>query len=81
MYFLKKQKEKQLHKSCLYLCSHFKRIDISNKSKIDYNHHDRTEGCTVRAMDRAASRGHLEVVQWLHSNRSEGCTRSLGSEN
>ncbi|RLN98927.1 hypothetical protein BBJ28_00014959 [Nothophytophthora sp. Chile5] len=29
---------------------------------------------THRAMDSAASNGHLEMVQWLHANRSEGCT-------
>lgn len=30
--------------------------------------------CSHRAMDSAASNGHLEIVQWLHTNRSEGCT-------
>lgn len=25
-------------------------------------------------MDGAAGRGHLQVVEWLHDNRSEGCT-------
>jgi hypothetical protein len=25
-------------------------------------------------VDNAASNGHLEVVQWLNSNRTEGCT-------
>jgi hypothetical protein len=25
-------------------------------------------------MNSAAENGHLEVVQWLHENRSEGCT-------
>ncbi|GMF25281.1 unnamed protein product [Phytophthora lilii] len=25
-------------------------------------------------MDQAAKNGHLDVVQWLHDNRSEGCT-------
>jgi hypothetical protein len=25
-------------------------------------------------MDSAAGHGHLEVVQWLHENRKEGCT-------
>ena len=25
-------------------------------------------------MNLAANSGHLEVVQWLHDNRSEGCT-------
>lgn len=27
-------------------------------------------------MDSAAENGHLEVVQWMHWNRSEGCTTS-----
>ncbi|KAG6574746.1 Ankyrin repeat protein [Phytophthora cinnamomi] len=27
-------------------------------------------------MDNAASYGHLEVIQWLHANRSEGCSQS-----
>ena len=25
-------------------------------------------------MDWAAANGHLDFIQWLHSNRSEGCT-------
>jgi hypothetical protein len=25
-------------------------------------------------MDEAARNGHINVVQWLHSNRNEGCT-------
>ncbi|KAL3657617.1 hypothetical protein V7S43_017421 [Phytophthora oleae] len=29
---------------------------------------------STRVMDAAALRGHLEVVQWLHENRSEGCS-------
>jgi hypothetical protein len=28
----------------------------------------------MSAMDYAASKGHLRVVQWLHENRQEGCT-------
>ncbi|EGG24296.1 hypothetical protein DFA_06446 [Cavenderia fasciculata] len=35
-------------------------------------HHN---GFTATAMDRAASGGHLEMVKWLHFNRSEGCTK------
>lgn len=34
-------------------------------------HDTRTEGCTEKAMDGAAAGGHLEMVQWLHKNRSE----------
>lgn len=26
------------------------------------------------AMDLAAANGHLDVVKWLHENRTEGCT-------
>jgi hypothetical protein len=32
------------------------------------------EGCTTLAMDSACSYGHLDVVKWLHNNRTEGCT-------
>ncbi|KDO28592.1 hypothetical protein SPRG_06448 [Saprolegnia parasitica CBS 223.65] len=31
-------------------------------------------GCTLEAMDQAAANGHLEVVRFLHYNRTEGCT-------
>ena len=31
-------------------------------------------GGTTEAMDLAASRRHLDVVQWLHDNRTEGCS-------
>ncbi|KAF0690030.1 Aste57867_18539 [Aphanomyces stellatus] len=31
--------------------------------------------CTTQAMDAASfQRGHLDLVQWLHENRREGCT-------
>ena len=29
---------------------------------------------TETAMDWAAENGHLKVIKWLHTNRSEGCT-------
>ncbi|KAJ8531658.1 hypothetical protein ON010_g14304 [Phytophthora cinnamomi] len=29
---------------------------------------------TVAAMDGAAARGRLDILQWLHDNRSEGCS-------
>lgn len=32
------------------------------------------QGCTTTAMDVSAMHGHLDVVKWLHANRSEGCT-------
>ncbi|KAG7383924.1 hypothetical protein PHYPSEUDO_003217 [Phytophthora pseudosyringae] len=34
----------------------------------------RSRPLTVRAMDGAAALGKLELVQWLHSNRPEGCS-------
>lgn len=34
-------------------------------------HENRIEGCTEKALDGAASAGHLEIVQWLHENRTE----------
>jgi hypothetical protein len=37
-------------------------------------HENRSEGCTVWAMNRAAGGGFLEVIRWLHENRNEGCT-------
>jgi hypothetical protein len=43
---------------------------------VKWLHENRTEGCTVEAMNRAAEYGHLEIVKWLHENRTEGCTKS-----
>lgn len=31
--------------------------------------------CSVWAMDFAATYGYLDVVKWLHENRTEGCTQ------
>ncbi|KDO28615.1 hypothetical protein SPRG_06471 [Saprolegnia parasitica CBS 223.65] len=36
--------------------------------------HERGLECSTNAMDDAASNGHLEVVRFLHFNRTEGCT-------
>ncbi|AGO85156.1 Ankyrin repeat domain containing protein [Pandoravirus salinus] len=41
---------------------------------VRFLHENRTEGCTVDAMDFAARGGRLDIVKWLHENRSEGCT-------
>ncbi|KAF0685213.1 hypothetical protein As57867_022785, partial [Aphanomyces stellatus] len=30
--------------------------------------------CTTEAMDNAAAKGHLEIVEFLHTHRTEGCT-------
>jgi hypothetical protein len=31
--------------------------------------------CTTNAMNFASQNGHLDVVIWLHENRTEGCTK------
>jgi ankyrin repeat protein len=36
--------------------------------------------CSTKAMDGAAGAGHLAVVKWLHTNRSEGCTTAAMDE-
>jgi len=40
---------------------------------VKWLHENRTEGCTVYAMNTAMN-GHLEIVKFLHFNRTEGCT-------
>ncbi len=35
---------------------------------------------SVNAMDYAAENGHLEIVQWLHINRTKGCTKNAIDE-
>ncbi|CAN0433508.1 unnamed protein product, partial [Ectocarpus fasciculatus] len=36
--------------------------------------HRREGSCTRFAMNGAAAAGNMEVVKWLHDNRTEGCT-------
>jgi ankyrin repeat protein len=33
---------------------------------------------TVKAMDGAAAKGRLDIMQWLHDNRAEGCSTEAG---
>lgn len=42
---------------------------------VQWLHTNRTEGCTIEAMEFAAANGHLEILQWLHEHTSEGCTK------
>ncbi|TMW66621.1 hypothetical protein Poli38472_014597 [Pythium oligandrum] len=42
--------------------------------RVGLSRSNRTEGCSVNAMDGAARNGHLAVVQWLFANRKEGFT-------
>jgi hypothetical protein len=37
--------------------------------------HKHSTPCSKRAMDLAAIGGHLDLVTWLHNNRTEGCSR------
>ena len=41
---------------------------------VKFLHENRSEGCTVWAMNGAAENGHLEMVKFLHEKRTEGCT-------
>ncbi|EGG18694.1 hypothetical protein DFA_04190 [Cavenderia fasciculata] len=53
-----------------------KALDIAaEKGYLDiFLHFNRTEGCTIKAMDNAAFAGNIDIVKFLHYNRSEGCT-------
>ncbi|EFA83217.1 putative protein serine/threonine kinase [Heterostelium album PN500] len=41
---------------------------------LQWMHENRSEGCSSKAIDNAASRGYLSVVIWLHENTDKGCT-------
>eukprot|EP00638_Chattonella_subsalsa_P004882 CAMPEP_0117759420 /NCGR_PEP_ID=MMETSP0947-20121206/15999_1 /TAXON_ID=44440 /ORGANISM="Chattonella subsalsa, Strain CCMP2191" /LENGTH=696 /DNA_ID=CAMNT_0005579867 /DNA_START=83 /DNA_END=2170 /DNA_ORIENTATION=- len=41
---------------------------------VKFLHHNRSEGCSHKAMDWASHQGHLQIVEFLQANRSEGCT-------
>ncbi|KAF1322650.1 Abc transporter g family member 31, partial [Globisporangium splendens] len=41
---------------------------------VEFLHHNRSEGCSMLAMNNAAAYGYLEIVQFLHEHRSEGCS-------
>ncbi|RLN96571.1 hypothetical protein BBJ28_00014362 [Nothophytophthora sp. Chile5] len=49
-----------------------KRAKERGRPKLD----KRGPTCTRAAMTNAVAEGHLEVAQWLHSNRYEGCSPS-----
>ena len=43
-------------------------------SIVKFLHENRTEGCTVQAMDKASLEGHLEIAVFLHQNGNVGCS-------
>lgn len=53
-------------------CIHTWRNLITQNSLdgIKFLHNNNKEGCTVLAMNYAAKDGHLELVKWLHENRT-----------
>lgn len=51
-----------------------KRRKEGRKKKRGGSYRGRGVTSTSDAMDYAAENGYLEMVQWLHTNRSEGCT-------
>ncbi|OQS02341.1 hypothetical protein THRCLA_05275 [Thraustotheca clavata] len=53
----------------------------SNIDVMKFNHHiENGPGSTTAAMDGAATSGHLEVVEFLNENRTEGCTSKALNE-
>eukprot|EP00644_Phytophthora_capsici_P007937 jgi/Phyca11/128611/e_gw1.77.150.1 len=50
-----------------HLFQQFYRVYITEKNLA-------VKQCTIEAMTFAAINGHVEVVQWLHENQSEGCS-------
>ena len=42
--------------------------------------HTKGNKCTTCAMDDAARNGHLEIIKWLHENRTDGCTKSANAQ-
>ncbi|EGG18665.1 ankyrin repeat-containing protein [Cavenderia fasciculata] len=45
--------------------------EFGNLDIVQFLHFNRTEGCTIQAMDISKN---LEVIKFLHFNRTEGCT-------
>jgi len=54
-------------KGVVHFCKH------GDLEMVQYCHRIHLE-FTKDAMDLAAENGHLEIVKWLHENRTEGCT-------
>ncbi|RKO83243.1 hypothetical protein BDK51DRAFT_39586 [Blyttiomyces helicus] len=53
---------------------HTKTVTSVTYKIVRFLHESRTEGCTRKAMDRAARVGRLDIVRFLHQHRSEGFT-------
>lgn len=64
-----------LHAHTAITCSTAAMDAVASLEMVVWLHEYRSEaGCTTDAMDRAAKRGDLATVRFLHANRSEGCT-------
>lgn len=49
-------------------------VRTGNMGVVEFLHNNYTNlQCSTAAMDDAAGRGHLEVIKFLHFNRTEGC--------
>ena len=70
------QTVKWLHKNNIkgfsYVEQAYNSLNIATRVNITYY----IEGCTKQSMKFAAENGHLEIVKFLHKNRTEGCTKS-----
>ena len=62
-------KSKRLNELSIDIAARYGHLDI-----VIWLHNNRTEGCSIFAMNKAAENGHLDVVEFLHNNREEGCT-------
>lgn len=56
---------------CIWILDMFRSVHEQFRLGPSVSH---SQGCTSCAMDVSAMRGHLDVVQWLTTNREEGCT-------
>ncbi|EGG18605.1 hypothetical protein DFA_04099 [Cavenderia fasciculata] len=43
---------------------------------VRFLHFNRTEGCSIDALNNAAQSGNIDLVKFLHYNRTEGCSRN-----
>ncbi|EGZ11588.1 hypothetical protein PHYSODRAFT_336109 [Phytophthora sojae] len=71
--------EQKPKRRCLHRFRDFAR-DILEQGNYKLELEPTRPSCTTDVMDLAARNGHLEMVKWLHYNRSEGCTTKAMDE-